>query len=320
MSCPPRFIFLARPWTPPERPGRIKPGKIDKLLSRPDKEHNMAGKFAGKSRKSLGRSLGEARSLKWVEAITGSLKFCLLPKRWVPFFVLDLVAAFAVMLLFGNMPLESMLLEQTEITSEMFSAAGWATAFMVAWVLLSLWITGALIHQSRQPKEYRKSWGVAWKRYPSLLGAFVVTSVISYIFSSVPVFGYMFSLVISMAFLLVNQFVVIGGLGFFKAISGSVRTCWKTVFPIITAFALNTLLSLIIIGIFASPVLLTYLYYSMSMGLEEAMTYMLYSMDMALLAVLGSFSLLGFSISKVFSLRFITDVYLQMQRKRFTVF
>jgi hypothetical protein len=283
-------------------------------------KESMAGKTAGNFRKNFGKSVKEARSLNWRDIIVKSLTFSFFPKRWAPFFILDMGVLLTVFMLMGNLSMDALLLEESILTAETLSTMGWALLVMTAWVLLGLWFIGALIHQSWKPKEFMQSWKAALKRYPSLLAAFAVTSIVSFLLSLVPYLGIIFSLIIAMAFLLVFQFVVVGGQGFYNAIGGSVRAFRERTFTVIVAFLLNTVLAMAIVGIFAIPTIAIYLYYSLDVGAEMAATYMIYLMDRSVLAVVGSILMVGFSISKVFGLKLLTETYLKMTKKRFIPF
>jgi hypothetical protein len=203
---------------------------------------------------------------------------------------------------------------------DVISVMGGLAALFIAWFLVSLWIMGAVIHQGSKPREFDKSWLISIQRYPSLLAATVVVGVISFLAYSVPVFGLLLFIMASLAFLLVSQFVVVGGTGFYEALQKSVLALRYKFPAVFLAWLIGGVLTCIIVFLFALPLISTVFYFVTQYGLEDAMLYMLVSLDWNVIYVESGILLIGLSVSRTFALHFFTDVYLQLNKKRFFIF
>jgi hypothetical protein len=272
---------------------------------------------AGMKRKNLIRS---HMAVQWPRTVRRAAGFCVQPKRFLPFFVTDLLAITAAFLLLGSLAMPLGEFAAGYVPPEIIPALGGLTAVFMGWSLATLWITGAVIHQSSKPKEFSKSWSVSTSRFPNLFAASVVMAIISLLASSVPGIGLLLSAIASMAFLLVSQFIIVGGTGFCEALTKSVKA-FRYKFPaVFLAWLFCGVLSVIIVLIFALPLLATVSYYIAQYGLEDAMLYMLVYLDWNVLYAEAGILLLGMSVSRVFLLHFLTGVYQQLHRKRFFIF
>lgn len=260
------------------------------------------------------------RAVEWPDTIRRAARFCIEPKRFLPFFTTDVLVLTVAFLLMGSVVLPYGGIATGTLPPEVMSVMGGLAALFIAWFLVSLWIMGAVIHQSSKPKDLDESWLISTQRYPSLLAATVVVGVISFLASAVPVFGLMLVIIASLAFLLVGQFVVVEGTGFYEALQKSVLALRYKFNAVFLAWLVGGVLTCIIMFLFALPLISTVLYFAAQYGFEDAMLYMLVSLDWNVIYVESGILLLGISVSRTFLLHFLTDVYLQLNKKRFFIF
>jgi len=280
----------------------------------------MVEKRGAKAKKTISQSIKNLKSVKWAASVKKSGSFCIQPKRFLPFFAADLVAVSLAFLLVSSNALSLEMFSYGYSPSELSYIFAGAGALLIVWILATLWISGAVIYQSWKPDGFRQSWTVAYRRYPSLLAVAIIAGLISFLVSSVPYIGILLSLIASMAFLLVNQFVIVRGSGFYLALVNSVKTFRYRVSPVILAWLLGGAFSSIIIIIFALPLVSTFVYFIEQYGMEEALVYMLVYVDRTWLYLEGGIFLLGVAISRAFGLKFLTEIYLQLNKKKFLIF
>jgi len=113
------------------------------------------------------------------------------PERWLPIFIVDF-AFFSILTLF-IMSNQSLLLSIIGIIINPGIAGSFPhftglIALGVMWLLLKVWVVGAVIHQSHKEKEFNKSWHVSSKRYSSLIGSLGISFLIILAAASVPFF------------------------------------------------------------------------------------------------------------------------------------
>ena len=258
-------------------------------------------------------------------AVKRGLKFSLQPKRWGAFFILDFV--FLTVLLFsvsGNLiPLVSMLVNYS------FSSIAFSSVFMYVfalliglcvWVLLRVWITGAVVYQSYKEKDFGKSWKVSRERFFSLTGALIVITSLSLISNLVILVGWLLSIIVSLFFFFVFQDLIITNKDTFLALNASLKIFKRKPLTVIIAWILVTIVSLVIVGIFSIPLLLFLLNLS-GVGASSVtgiLTALIFSLETntAALILTGVILLIGIEISQVFALKTQTEIYLQVKKRR----
>jgi hypothetical protein len=271
--------------------------------------------MAKDTKKAVKHSFKNLKSIKWAEAVKKSFKFSFHPKRWIPFFIIDAAALFMfLMILGGSVSIFSI----TTIDTATFVMP--VLSVGIIWALVSLYVTGAIVHQSWKEKEFKASWNAAWRRYPSLLVTMIITGIVAFVAANIPYVDWFLAAVVAMAFLLVDQFIMVGGQGFSKAISSSLKTFRYKILKVFTAWILSTLLIMIIIAPFTLPLVIAYFYYASLYGYDYALIYAIIFTDQTVLYLGGSVLLIGLSISKVFNLKFLTEIYVQMTKKKFIFF
>jgi hypothetical protein len=283
------------------------------------------------SKPAAERPAHEAGPIKWAGAVRKSLRFGIEPKRWLPFFVIDALALIAILLVASSTTtlFSQMYYPQPQMTAGEYALLGEIILAVILWALVNIWITGAVIHQSYSHRDFKKSWDVSLRKYPSLLGAVIIAGIppiflgiLSFLLSMVPYIGFVFSILVSVAFLFVNQYIIIDGRGFVDALRDSARTFWGVPLKTFMAWLLAVVMSLVILLIFAIPLLADFAYHISAFGAQtfkDAVVYMLLYTDTSVLYALGAILLLGFSITRAFGLKLLTDIYLQMKSRKMTV-
>ena len=270
-------------------------------------------------------------AIDYGKALERSLKFSLDPKRWLPFFILDF-AFFSLMLFLAitGMPgLVSILLSGTlnpaVIGSFIWIFLGGLLLFAI-WMLIRLWVTGAVIHQSYREKETRKSWHVSCNRYLSLLLASVIMGVISSVLSAVPFIGWILGIIASIAFFFALPAIIVKKRGFWKGICESCRIFRAKPLRVLLIWLLTSVIAILIVLAFSLPslALLWGLIFaniaeiSGSVVMARMLFFLLSNMG-HLLLVAGIF-IIGTSISTTFVLKASTEFYLQCRKKALGMF
>ncbi len=265
------------------------------------------------------------------EVLRGALRFALQPKRWLPFFVLDIVfflaAVSLVMTNFSGML--NLLMTTTTSPAAALSLAGYAFIFIagfIVWALLRLWITGAVLHQSVKPKEFRQSWGVANERFFSLLAVAIVVGIISSLVSMVPWIGWLLSIIAGIIFFFAMPAVVAKKLSFDNALRDSYKIFRKKPLTVFLIWLVVAIIALVITLIFMIPCLAvawgTIAPLTGQISSATMLSLMLMSLitNIWLLVACGIIFITGMGISQVFTLKAQTDFYLQLKKKRLGLF
>jgi len=248
-------------------------------------------------------------AVNWGKTISKSFLFSVHPKRWLPFFAIDMAAVMTILFVIFRNGLQDMVISLSPLPSSLLHVIVYIVATMLVWALANTWITGAVVHQSSKEKEFRKSWHVASVRLPSLIAIMFVVGAISSVLSLVPYVSIVFSIIIGTIFIFANQAVMVGGKGFYEALEESYGMFRKKAMYSFLTWLLASLFSMAIAVVFLIP-LMTALVISMFQ----------YSFDMSMLAwdiknnlylyiALGAVFLVGVALARVFSLKFQTEAY-----------
>jgi hypothetical protein len=266
------------------------------------------------------KSVKSAKSVNWTESLKKSFNFCIEPKRFLPFFVTDLVGVYLAFMLVSSSIFSFTMLSLGFMPAELLYTIAAGIVVFIGWVLSTIFITGAVVYQSWKEKEFGKSWSVSCNMYLTLVAVTVIVALITFITSMLPYIGLVLPFIVTIAFLFVNQFVVLGNSGFRDALENSVKTFRNKIRAVLITWVLTAIFSSIIMLVFSLPLLSTFALFATQYGVEDAFYLTLFYQDTAWLYLEGIILLLGFSISKVFSLKFMTEVYLQLSKKKFLIF
>jgi hypothetical protein len=267
-------------------------------------------------------------NIDYATPLKKAFAFCLEPKRWLPFFILDLafVATAFTLVMSNSMTFLFMMMSASDI-----GVSGDAAALLLelvglfaVWALASVWVTGAVIHQSHKEKEFRKSWKASWKRYLSLLGATAVTAVIAGLGGMIPAVGWILAILVSLVFFFALQGVMIKGHGVMKSLEDSWHIFRHQPFKVFLMWLLIAALSAIIILIFAMPILglTTRIVLDVagtggnitSSDLINLIT--MIQTQFTLFVVSGMILVLGMAITRVLAVKAQTEFYLQLRKPK----
>jgi hypothetical protein len=280
------------------------------------------GGFGARVRKSLSSSGKDVSGIPFKSLLKTGLSFSFRPKRFLPFFILGLVMLFAeIAFINAGIGIDALLLyaEYGVPEAEMPLFAGMAIVQVLGWIA-GIAVTGALVHQAAHPSECRKSWSVALRRLPSLAIASFVVMMLSLSVSLAPYVGALLSIIVALTFLFVNQCIVISGLRFDRGLLGSARLLLRKPAGVLVTGLAVVFMGMLMILIFAAPLtVMLYSYFGQEVP-DVLSPGILFSGGGLELKAAFMVSLLGESISKVFMLKFLTDVYLTLRKKKWILF
>ena len=265
-------------------------------------------------------------TIDYAAPLKKAFSFCLEPKRWLPFFIIDLAflsVAFAL-ILSNSLFFLYILAGVQDIGLYGDAALFFLEIFglFIGWLLVTIWVNGAVIHQSYKEKEFAKSWTVSRKRYLSLLGVTAITAMVALLAGVVPYVGWLLSLLVGIVFFFGLQSVIVKEHGFMKALEDSWHIFKHQPFKVFLMWILISVLSIVILAIFALPLLA--LAFRMIISLAgttevtaETILNLLYVLEnqLPLLVISGIIFVLGMAISRAFSIKAQTEFYLQLKKK-----
>ncbi len=277
----------------------------------------MTKKCDNGMKKCMRESLATLSEIKWVNPINPSLKFSVSPKRFLPFLFSDA----AILLIMLLMATNNAALLEAAIAGETVSAEGLGLIFTGVfifglWMIVNIWITGAVIHQSKNTKQYDESWRVAFRCMPTLIMALIVVSVLSFSVSVVPYIGTLLSIVIALMFLFLNQFIVLDRKSLMDSIRSSIGTFRGKMLGTFWAWLVSVVITTLMIMVFTIPLILAFYVLGTEYTGEDAITSMMMHPDATLIYVTGLVMLLGIAFSRVFALKYLTEIYVQFKKKK----
>ena len=249
------------------------------------------------------------------KGIKNGLRFCINPKRWFPFFIMDLLGLSLILSIFNN----ANLFNSPNILSGIYGFSVMFLEIIIVWILLfviNLILKGAVIYQSYKEKEYKKSFLKSYRKTPSLIMVSIIIFAINIFAISIPYFGLLFMFASILAFYFVYQNVIIKNMGFGNSLEYSVdllkKRCWSL---IIIYFALGVL-SFILSLMFSLPLIYMIFTILISGGELALNPITAISLNLHWLFICLLISMIGKSISRVFYLKAQTEIYLQLIKKR----
>jgi hypothetical protein len=266
----------------------------------------------------------------WSKALGDGLRFGFHPKRWLQLFAVD--AVFISLILYA---IYFNLSDMIYIFSSLSAGADgflilsllkyiWIPVLIFAvWRLVRIWIDGAIIYQGWKTKdsEIGKSWRFACRKYPSLLLALLIITLVSGLVLIIPYIGFILAIVISWIFYFALQAIIIRNIGFYEGLEDSYRIFRKHPFEVIVIWLAILIVNIVIFGIFALPfayLLLTNIFYlAQTTGLASLL--LMLKEQVVFFVASGLILLIGISITTAFTLKAKAEFYLQL-RKRFRIF
>jgi hypothetical protein len=270
--------------------------------------------------KSGGKGLSDLSSVNFGTILRDALKFSVRPKRFLPFLISDAIAVSFILIILGNnLAAISVALYTNEFPEQLIYPMALGVLLAVLWSLVNIWITGSVIHQSWKNAEFRKSWGIALRRFPSMFMALLVVGIISFSFSMIPYIGSILSMIVSIAFLFTNQFVMVGGKGFWGAIVGSGKTFRRKPLAVFVSWLIPGVISIMLLLLFMLPLLSLVAAFTYADMQTEALELLIDGGGMWLYFCIVV-ALIGVSISRTFALNFLTGAYISLNKKKWIFF
>jgi len=257
------------------------------------------------------------------KTIGDAFRFSIQPKKWLYFFILDsavLSVLFAYVLL-NTSALSELMSSDATFSSFVTLAAGALTLFAV-WVLVRIYIIGALIHQSVNPRETKQSWAVSRQKYLSLLLVVLIVLLVTQLTAMVPYVGWIISILTGLMLFFAMPATVIGRMGAADALRTSFSLFREKLSDVVIAWLLISIISSVINLLLALPLIaaalmmmLPYLLNLETIGGMGQVLSLLISNSWSLVPALLVF-LAGFAISNVFTIHAQCNVYLQLKKRK----
>ncbi len=262
------------------------------------------------------------------DALRKGLRFCIEPKRWLPLFILDATVFGIVIhtLLTGMNSIMESLIEIEGNSMAPFPVAGYFIGLLllgVMWYVIRLWILSSLVHQSIKPMDIEKAYRLSFSMLHKVIAATLLLAIISSIVGTIPLAGWIFSIIISLMFFFMMQGIIIDKLGVITTLKNSYGIFRKDPFDVFVVWFLIAIISTLILGLFSLPLVASFfgVFFS-AVGLTGTID----SGAMALLLIylqenvvhfvaMGLVALLGVDVSQVFSIKAQTEFYLQLKKK-----
>jgi hypothetical protein len=205
--------------------------------------------------------------------------------------------------------------------SMIFSSVLLLFGVIVVFVLVGVWFSLAYVrsYQTRHKKgSLRKAFIEVKGLYWRMLAVTIVVAVFSSIVSSVPKIGWLFSLIVSWIFLFVAQFVVIGKKDFGQVFTASWKNIKKYTWETLLVWIVDMLVVLGVMLLFVIPFLI-YFFMTAFPYLEGDQFGAAFSALTANPIAFGGtllIAIVGMTIASVFSIGMLTDVFMQIYKKK----
>ena len=270
-------------------------------------------------------------SIEYGKILKKSFGFAFNPKRWLPFFALDIVFI-SIIMLFVLANLSTFVALMVTMNTEPFVVGSFAAEIAVivvigaVWLLLRLWLIGAAVRQSHKEKELGGSYDFALKKYPSLFAVTVIVAVVTCILSAIPYIGWLFAIIASLVFFFVVQSVIVGGNNFSNALMDSWSIFKKRPVHVLSVWIIIIILSLAIIAIFAIPMVVMMwgelapnIMYLSDPSVLAGLLFFLFT-NLHVLIIGGVILLAGEAIIIALTLKIQTEFYIKLRKKKLGIF
>jgi hypothetical protein len=257
-----------------------------------------------------------------------ALTFTTDPKRWLQLFLVD--AAFlslATLLIMGDINLMITILMNAESdvmpAIPMFPSIIALLATILFWYIIRMWIMGSIIHQSFRPKDIEKGYRISFKRLHKIIIATIILALISSIAGMIPIAGPVISIVFGWMFFFAFQGIILDNLGVVSTLKNSFQIFRKSPFDVFVSWFLIVIISTLIWALFSLPLIAGFfgLFYNalFATGTMQpdtlALLLMYAQQNIVSVFALVLVSILGGSISQVFSAKAQTEMYVQFKNR-----
>lgn len=268
--------------------------------------------------------------IEYTEIMTKAFNFSYRPRRWLPLYIADLVflAIFLVLFLsnsealiaFAELSMESQ--PDFAATAAMINSVLYALSLGAVWMIVRIWIAGAIVHQSHKPKEFDKSWRVSGNRIFTLVITSFLVSLIGMIGGAIPTVGWVVSLVLTWVFFFIIQAIIVDNLNVIESMKKSYHIFRNKAFDVFVIWILIALVSISIVVIFSMPMIASFVGSFMTMAMAEASSaealslfFLAVQENLGVMVVTGMIALVGMEISTVLGLKAQTDFYMKAGKK-----
>lgn len=250
--------------------------------------------------------------VKYGDALERAWKYSVNFKR-LCVFTLSLIISIAIVLLPLLFVYNGALISTNLVSMIQFFV--WLAVGIAVALLIYMYVMLLFTHNYANRKSLSKSADFAKSRYLRFLGVIIVTGIITFIVSMVPLLGIVFSIIAGFVFFFVHQEVAVSDNGISKSLKGSYGIFRKNILDVIITFILTAVLSVVIILIFAIPLFIIGLS-SIVSALTTGNLMSILMSNLPLFVVSGLILLVGVSLAMLFSNSIRTDVYMQLKKKR----
>lgn len=271
--------------------------------------------------------------VEYGKALSRGLSFGIKPKRWLQLFILDIIfISIGLAIVLPNLPEIISILATSNQDFTMFlpfiGVAASVFAVFIVWILVRLWFTGAIVHQSYKEKDkISNSYRIAGRKYGHLFLATLIVTIILMAVNMIPYVGWVIAIILSWVFFFIVQGIMVSNMGFAKTIENSYHIFRKNPPQVFLAWLFIAIVTFVIYIIFSIPAM--FLMFGMFASLipmftgttlpqSEALASLsqVIQTNMLALIVVGIILLVGMSIAQIFALKAQTEFYLQLKKKK----
>ncbi len=189
-----------------------------------------------------------------LKSISEGLKFAFSLNTIVPYLVLYFITFCTLVSFFQNL---------VNVTSagtgiRLLLSLGIYIPIFIIISLAFLWVHGAIIDQAKyypKRKPLLKSFEYSTSRYLTMFCATILFGIIAVIISSPPYIGFLLSFVLGLILFYLYQVIIVDKKGCIESFKKSFNAFMKHPLEIFVTWLLVTIITLIIVGIFASPLI-----------------------------------------------------------------
>ncbi len=185
----------------------------------------------------------------------------------------------------------------------------WLFVALVPTMLLLIYSALMFTHNYANQKSLAKSAGYVKSRYLRFFLAMMIVGLVSSVADIVPFVGFIFSLVTGLIFFFVQQEIAVRNSGLSKSFSNSYAIFKRNWFKVFLTLIISGLLGLLIIIVFAIPLLIVALPALVSGQFMSAVL-----ANLPLFIATGLILLVGVALATLWTIGIKTDVYMQLKK------
>jgi hypothetical protein len=249
--------------------------------------------------------------VSWTKAVLNGIKFGIDPKKWLFFFVPDIVLVIAALIFFQNFNWAIFL---TDIWQMIWTFLP-LIAIFIALQLVKLWFFGALIYQS-----WKKKLLLNYGRYIYIVLIAIILFAINILIgltAKIPIAGWLINTILTILFSLIfffpYQAAIISKLGPISALLQSFKLFTKNPGKIFLIWLIVIVISSVITMVFLIPLAMWLMPILASATFVTVIITILSNITTSFILI--AILLIGSSIASAFTIKTVTDFYLQLKSK-----